>query len=366
MNLTTRLPFLRALLAAPGPSGFEARAAKVWADEAATFAAVSGDHLGNTYATIKPKATGKAKSNRQPPLRVMLSGHIDEIGVMVTHVDADGFVSFAGLGGWDAQVLVGQRLRLLAQDGDLIGVVGRKPMHLLESDERDRAVKLKDLTLDLGLDPEEVRRRVRVGDVAVIEQPMLEINVTGDGAGRIVSKAIDNRIGAFAVLEALRVLAEGGCPHEVTAVAATQEEIGAFGARVAAFRLEPDVALAVDVTFESKQPGVNPKVVGEAPFGSGASLTVAPLTSPAVLRGLLEAAAREGIPTTLSASARLTGTDADEIVLVRSGVPGGVISIPNRYMHSPSEMVELRDVAAVVSLMVAYVRGLTAGAAFGR
>ena len=351
MNLTNRLPFLRELLAAPGPSGFEARAAQVWATEAATFAKVERDHYGNTYATIKPKR--KHKSG----LKVMLSGHIDEIGVMVTHIDGDGFISFAALGGWDAQVLVGQRLRLLAKDGDLIGVVGRKPVHLLEGDEKNKAVKIADLWLDIGFDAEEVKRLVQVGDVAVIEQPMLELGVTADGQGRIVSKAIDNRIGAFAVLEALRLLQ--GCPHEVTAVAAAQEEIGAFGARVAAHRLEPDLAIAVDVTFESKQPGINVKKTGEAPFGSGANLTVSPLTSPVMFRALLETAEREGIKTTVGANSRFTGTDADEIVLVRSGVPSAVIGIPNRYMHSPSEMVDLADVGAVVGLMAAYVRSLT-------
>jgi putative aminopeptidase FrvX len=259
MSISERIPFLKTLLQASGPSGFEGRAAKVWADEAAKFSVVTNDHIGNVYASIKPASNASG-------LRVMITGHIDEIGLIVTHVDADGFLSLAPIGGWDAQTLLGQRLRVLAKDGDLIGVLGRKPSHLLEEEDRRVGVKLSDMTLDLGFEVDEVKRLVRVGDVAVLEGPVLEFGAVSEGKGRLVSKALDNRIGAFAVLEALRLLAASDCPHEVVALAAVQEEIGFNGARVGTFKIEPDVALVVDVTFESKQPGVLAKQVGEAHF----------------------------------------------------------------------------------------------------
>jgi putative aminopeptidase FrvX len=342
--------FLTRLLTAPGPSGFEARAARVWLEEAAGFAQTSSDHHGNAYATI----------NSGAPLRVLLAGHIDEIGVMVTHVDGDGFVSFASLGGWDARVLIGQRMRLLARDGDLIGVVGIKPTHLMTAEERGKNATLEDLWLDVGLEPDDVKSKVRVGDVAVIEQPPMQLGT------RLVSKALDNRVGAFVVLETLRRLREIGCAHAVTALAASQEEIGAYGARIAAFSLEPHAAIVVDVTHETKQPGVNVKRLNELPFGSGANLTISALTNPSINRALQEIAAQREIKLTVTADPTLTGTDADQVAIARAGVPSAVLSVPLRYMHSPVEMVDERDIESVIALMVAYVAQLPANAQFPR
>lgn len=347
---TSKHAFLMRLLTAPGPSGFEMRAARVWLEEAASFAVTSSDHHGNAYATINPGA----------PLRVLLVGHIDEIGVMVTHVDTDGFVSFASLGGWDARVLIGQRMRLLAHGGDLIGVVGIKPTHLMTSDERGKNVSLEDLWLDLGLEPDEVKAKVRVGDVAVIEQPPMQLGT------RLVSKALDNRIGAFVVLEALRRLNELGCVHAVTALAASQEEIGSYGARIAAFTLEPHAAIVVDVTHETKQPGVSVKRLNELPFGSGANLTISALTNPSINRALQEIAAAREIKLTLTADPTVTGTDADQVTIARAGVPSAVLSVPLRYMHSPVEMADERDVESVIALMVAFVAQLPADVQFSR
>jgi endoglucanase len=331
------LDFLRRLLEAAAPSGFEARAARVWADEARGFSSVRGDAYGNVFATI----------NAGSGLPIMLSGHLDEIGLMVSHVGDEGFVRFKGIGGWDAQVLPGQRVRVLAKDGDLIGVVGRKPVHLMQGDERDAAAKLKDLWLDFGLEGEALKERVHVGDVGVLEQPVLEL-----GDGRLISKALDNRVGAFVVLQALRRLSATTCLHQVTAVGAAQEEIGAHGAGVAAHALEPKLAIVVDVTYESAQPGVDEHDVGVAPFGSGANITFSALTHPKLNALALEIAARHGIKTSSSAFPRATGTDADTIAVTRAGVPCLVLSVPLRYMHSPSEMVDLRDVEAVVALIV--------------
>ncbi len=341
MKLELDLAFLERLLGAVGPTGFEDEAARVWCAQAETFAdRVERDTHGNAYAQINPGGTP----------RLMLAGHIDEIGVIVTHIDDDGYVYFQGLGGWDPQVLVGQRLRFLGTHGSVLGVVGRKPIHLLEAAEREKAVKIDELWADIGAkDGAEARAHLEVGAVGVIAQPLERLL-----GRRVASKAIDNRIGAFAVLEALRHLKAAGVTAEVTAVATVQEEIGAYGARTAAYRLRPDTALVVDVTFCSRQPGVDKKKWGEAPLGSGANLAVGPFVHPKVLRRLRELADREKVPYTLAAHWRFSGTDADEIALVREGVPSAVVSIPNRYMHSPSEVVDLGDVEAVVRLLALY------------
>ncbi len=337
------LMFLTNLLEARGPAGFEGRAAKVFEAEAKTFAdAVYQDHFGSVYAEINP-------SEEAP---VLLSGHLDEIGLMVSHVSDLGLISFLPLGGWDSQVLVGQRIRLLTREGDLIGVIGKKPIHLMDAEERKKVSATEDLWIDLGLEVGQVRERVPVGTPGVIEQPVL---VTGE---RVMSPGIDNRAGAYVVLEALRALKEAGVTRRVVAVASSQEEIGAHGARAAAHRLEPLLAIAVDVTFESTQPGVEPKRVGNATFGSGACLAASALVNPKVLSGLIEAAGRHGIPYTLSANPARTGTDADAIAPTRSGVPSAVVSVPNRYMHSPSEMIDLRDVRSCVDLIRHYVADL--------
>jgi putative aminopeptidase FrvX len=346
-----RLDFLKTLLTTPGPSGFETRVAKVYGDEASKFASVEKDHYGNVYASINVGAT----------LRIMLSGHLDEIGLIVTHIDKDGFIWLSGVGGWQASILLGQRLRLMAKDGDLIGVIGTKPTHLIEADDRNKATKLEDIWLDVGLNAEEVKQKVRVGDVGVIEQPVVEF-----GNGRIASKALDNRVGAFVVLEVLRVLKEKGCQHHVITVGSTQEEIGLHGARMAAFKLEPDAAIAVDVTFETSQPGSNVKKTGESAFGSGANLTISPMTNPVMNDGIQEIAQKESLPLTTASSANWSGTDADEIILARAGIPTAVLSVPVRHMHSPSEMADTADIQAVIDLMVAYIMSLPENASFQR
>lgn len=350
MSAMQNMDFLKALLTAAAPSGFETRAARVWADEARGFSSVRGDGFGNVYAGINPDRG----------LSVMLCGHLDEIGLMVSHIGDKGFVHVKGIGGWDAQVLPGQRVRLLAQGGDLIGVVGRKPVHVLEGDERDKAVKLENLWLDFGLDEAAAKQQIRVGDVGVLEQPVLELG------GRIVSKALDNRLGAFIVLEALRALGAADCLHAVTAVGAAQEEIGSFGAGVSAFALEPRLAIVVDVTHETSQPGVKESDLGVTPFGSGANISVGAFTHPKLNALMLEVAAKYEIKLSVSAYPSLTGTDTDRLAIAKSGIPCVLLSIPLRYMHSPSEMADLGDMQAVIDLIVQFCLALPSDFDFSR
>lgn len=341
MDIQLNEEFLTNLLQAIGPSGFEDDAAQVWMEAARTFAdKVERDTHGNTYATINPGGSP----------RLLLAGHLDEIGLIVNYIDEKGYVYVKGLGGWDPQVLIGQRVRFKGLQGDVIGVVGRKAIHLLKGDERKKAPEMKDLWIDIGAkDAAEAKQYLEVGTIGVIEQPVVRLL-----NGRVVSRALDNRIGAFTVLEALRHMKANGVTAEVTAVATVQEEIGLKGAFTSAYRLNPDTALVVDVTHCTDQPGISKKEAGESPLGSGANLTVGPQIHPKVLRRLRDLAEEHDVPYTLATSTRYTGTDTDAIFITRAGIPAALLSIPNRYMHSPSEMVDLRDVEAVVKLMTLY------------
>lgn len=348
---TSSYEFLKRLLDAPGPSGFETVAARVWRAEAEGFAdTVDVDVAGNSAAALGGGGP-----------RVMLAGHIDEIGVMITHVDDEGFLYVDGIGGWDPQVLIGQRIRFLTRGGPLVGVVGKKPIHLMKPDEKEKAAKLQDLWVDVGAKDRAaaLERGIRVGDPGVVDCTLVEL-----GGGLIASRAVDNRIGAFVVLEVLRTLAqEGRAAAEVVAVATTQEEIGYHGggARAKAFALDPQVAVAVDLTFSTDAPGIEKKQVGEHKLGSGPVLARGSAIHPLVFERLAETAEREGIPYTIQANPRFTSTDADAIYLQRSGVATAVVSIPNRYMHSPNEVVSTDDIDATVRLLAAFCRGLAEG-----
>ena len=342
-------PFLATLLDAVGPSGFEVGAARLWRAEAETFAEfVKTDVSGNTLATIN--ASGRP--------RVMLAGHIDEIGLQVTHIDEDGFLYIDRIGGWDPQVLVGQRVRILGSEGDVRGVVGKKAIHLQKPDERKKASEIAKLWVDVGVASRAEARELglRVGDAMVIDAAMVSL-----ADDRIVSRAIDNRIGAYVVLEALRLLSDASPTASAVAVATVQEEIGSGsggGARTSAFGLEPDVALVVDVTFSTDVPDIEKKELGEHRLGGGPVLSRGSAAHPVVFERLVEVAEAEAIPHTIQAAARSTSTDADSIYLTRSGVPTGLVSVPNRYMHSPNEMVSLSDLESTARLLVAFVSSL--------
>ncbi|CAA9462742.1 MAG: Probable endoglucanase [uncultured Rubrobacteraceae bacterium] len=342
----TSYEFLKGLLSIPGPSGYETAAAKAWRMEAEKFAGVRGDRMGNSFATL----------NEGGSPRVMLAGHIDEIGLMVTHVEDSGILRFSGVGGWDPQVLVGQRVLLQTKNGQVRGVIGKKAIHVMEADERKKVSEIKSLWIDIGAkDGDEAKEKVRVGDVAVIDQDVVELP-----NGRIASRALDNRMGAFVVLEALRLLSEeDGLAPEVVAVANVQEEIGLYGVRGAAFGLDPDAAIAVDVTHATDTPGIPKNEHGDHALGSGPVITRAVNLSPVVTEGLIATAEAEDISYTLEADSRSTSTDADAIQFTRAGIATGLVSVPNRYMHSPNEIVDLEDLTNCARLIAAYTRSLT-------
>ena len=349
MLSSSSVAFLKRLLDTPGPSGFEAAPARVWRQEAAGFAAVRGDVAGNSLATVQGAEGGPT---------VMLAGHIDEIGVIVTHVDAEGFVYIGPIGGWDPQVLVGQRLRFLTEQGDVFGVVGKKPIHLIKPAEREKAATFVELWVDIGATSREsALERIAVGDAGVIDSRTHDFP-----NGRIVSRSIDDRIGAFVVLEALRRYAERPGAATVVAVATTQEEIGlrGGGALVGASAVNPAMAIAVDVTFATDHPGIEKKEIGEHALGGGPVLARGSIISPVVFDLLRATARAQEIPFTVHAAGRDTSTDADAIHLAREGVATALVSIPNRYMHSPNEMVALDDLDRAATLIAETCRRVTA------
>ncbi|MCX6385094.1 MAG: M42 family metallopeptidase [Solirubrobacterales bacterium] len=350
----TTPPLLQRLLTAPGPSGYETAPALVWREAASAFAEVTSDTLGSSVARVKGTSDG--------PLLAII-GHIDEIGLVVTHIDDSGFLYFAGIGGWDPQILVGQRVEVITREGSIAGVIGKKPIHLLKEEDRKQVAKIKDLHIDIGAnDSDDAGALVRVGDVAVISgEPVALPN------GRLASRSMDNRLGAYIACEAARLVAQaGGAPGDVAAVAAVQEEITFGGSQTSAYSLDPAVAIIVDVTHATDAPGIDVKEIGKHEFGSGAVIDRGSTINPMVFEMLHAAAEAEGIAFTVEAHAGRTGTDADAVHLSRGGVPTGVVSIPLRYMHSPVEMVQLSDVEACAKLIAAFAMRLPCDVSFER
>ncbi len=376
---------LRDLLVARGPSGYETAPAAVWRAAAEAFgAAVAIDVVGTPSARVA--ARGDTPTSTSPPTagaapggarRLMVMGHIDEIGLIVTHIDDEGYLWFREVGGWDAQILVGQRVSIATREGELAGVIGKKPIHLLRDEERKKVAEVRDLHIDVGArDGEQARTLVRVGDVAVIAGDLVELP-----NGRVASRALDNRLGSFVALEAARLVAQGdgsdsptsgadhpggagslggGAAWEVVAVAAAQEETTFGGSRTSAFSLAPDAAIVVDVTHATDAPGIDVKESGKHPLGSGPVLSRGSTLHPRLFELLHDTAEREEIPFTVEAIGRNTGTDADAVHLARGGIPTALVSIPLRYMHSPVELVELADVHAAARLIAAAARALSA------
>jgi putative aminopeptidase FrvX len=346
---------LHRLISAAGPSGHETDPARVWREGCAEFATeVGSDSVGSSYARVSGTAGG-------PTLIVV--GHIDEIGVHVSHIDDEGYLRFGEVGGWDPIVLVGQRIRITTRTGMITGVIGRKPIHLMKDDDRKKVPVLKDLHIDIGAkDGEEARGMVRIGDVGVIDvQP---VEMPND---RLISRALDNRIGCYVAAQAARLVAEaGGAPGDVIAVAVAQEETTFAGSRTSAFALEPDLAIAVDVTFATDQPGIELGPITKHPLGSGPVIARGTTLHPFVTELLYETAEQEEIPFTVESQGRGTGTDADAIHISRSGVPTGLVSIPLRYMHSPVELVALEDIDRAARLIAAFARRLEPGMSFER
>ena len=346
--------FLKRLLDSPGPSGFETAPARVWREEVKGFVdEMRADVHGNSVGIVNPKGAP----------RLMFAGHIDEIGLQITHIDEEGFCYFAAIGGWDSQVLVGQRVIVVGPAGPVRGVIGKKAPHLMKKEEFDKVSQITDLWIDIGVATrDEALARVHVGDPAVLDAASQEF--PGE---RIVSRSIDNRIGAYVVAEALRLLAQQRPEHAaVFAVATTREEIAytGGGARTSAVGIDPQVALVVDVTHATDYPGAEKKRTGEHKLGAGPVLSRGSAVNHAVFDILVECAEAEQIPYSIQAAPHDTGTDADAIYNALRGIPTGLVSVPNRYMHSPNEMVAAEDLDRAARLCALFARRLSPDTSF--
>ena len=344
------LAFLKRLLDTPAPSGFEGPAARVWREEAATFAEnVTTDVAGNSMAEINPGGSPT----------IMLDGHIDEIGVIVQYIDDDGFVYVAPIGGWDPQVLVGQRIRFLGRDGDVIGVVGKKPIHLMKAADREHASKMTDLWVDIGASNRaEAEGRLSVGDP---RRDRFEDDRLPEQSHRLaLDRRSHRRVRRARGVASLRAESR---PARVVAAATTQEEIAwhGGGALVCTNCINPQMAIVVDVTFATDHPSIEKKEIGDHQHRRRARAQPRRDHLAGGLRS--RSAARpsaQGIKYSVHAAGRDTSTNADAIHIAREGVATGLVSIPNRYMHSPNEMVSLDDVDKTATLLADVCREVTA------
>lgn len=341
------LDFFRRILETPSPSGYEYPVQELVRQYVSHFADdVSTDVHGNVIAAKNPEA----------PLRVMLAGHCDQIGLIVQHIDNDGFLYAQSIGGWDPQMLVGQRMAIWADGGPIFGVISRKPIHLLTDEERKQVPKLKDLWIDIGAkDKKEAEKQVRVGDPVTVELATRQM-----ANNRMASPGMDDKCGLWVVVEALRRAQKSQLSCGLYAVSTVQEEVGLRGARTSAFGINPQIGVAVDVTHATDCPTVEKKEEGDIALDKGPVIYRGPNMNPKVAQRLVEAATKNELPYQLAAAGRATGTDANAIQITRAGVAAGLVSIPNRYMHSPVEVIALDDIDRAADLLARFAESLPA------
>lgn len=342
--------FLHALLSTPSPTGFEFRGQRIWADYVRRHAdQVESDAYGTAWATLE----GAGKK----PRRVMLEAHADEIGYMVKHISKEGFLCVDRVGGSDVATARGRRVDILGDKGIVRGVIGNVAIHIRENRDDEKAPKVHELWIDIGADSaaEVAKAGIRVGHPIVYTDTVEML-----GAHRLVGRAIDNRIGGFIIAEVIARLSRAKKRPQATVIAvnAVQEEIGGHGAKMAAHRLMPDVAVVLDVTHATDTPAVDVKKHGEVRLGGGPSLTHGGANHLEVVRRLMEVAEKNRIPIQHESSSRFTGTDTDVIFTQQHGIPSALVSLPLRYMHSVVETADLRDVEQVVRLLTAFVQSV--------
>ncbi len=347
------LKFLEKLVNTPSPTGHEARGQRVWLDYAKQYADTTySDAYGNCVAVLNKGGTP----------RLMLAAHADEIAMSVNFIDNDGFIYVRKMGGIDAAITKAQRVTIHTRDGGIRGVVGNVAPHLSKHDDIHKVPKIHDIFIDIGVSSrKDAEKLVRVGDPITLND---EFELLRNDLA--VARAFDNRIGTFAVAETLRLLGDGKgkLEAEICAVSNIQEEVGLLGARQIAYSLKPDVALVVDVTHATDYPTVNKAQHGSTKIGDGPTVTHGGCNHPEVVRRLEQLAKAKKIPLQHEAMSSTSGTDTDVIFWTRGGIPSALVSLPNRYMHSPVELVSLKDLEKIPELLAAFARSLKAGEEF--
>jgi tetrahedral aminopeptidase len=341
------LQFFRSILETPRPSGYEGLVQTHVRQYAAPFSdEIRTDVHGNVICAKNPQAAQ----------RLMLAGHCDQIGLLVSHIDEQGYARAQAIGGWDPQQLIGQRMTIWTAGGPLPAVIARKPIHLLKPDEREKAVKLEELWLDIGArDESEAREAIQIGDPVTLQ---LGFQMMRNGLAN--SPGMDNACGAWVVIEALRrAVEEGELAWGVLAVSTVQEEIGLRGAQTSAFGIDPQVAIAVDVTHATDCPTIDKNTLGDIRLGAGPVIFRGPNMNHGVTNRLVQIAKERQIPYQLAAIGRATPNDANALQVTRAGVATGLVSIPNRYMHSAVETISLDDIDHAAQLLAGFAHSLS-------
>ena len=338
--------FLQQLIDAPSPSGYEQAVRRVWRETVSTFADdVRGDVHGNVIASRNPGGSP----------RLMFAGHCDELGLQINYISDKGYLYFNTIGGHDPSLISGRRVIIHTQDGPVRGVTGRRAVHLTPRGERGKEQKVEDIWIDIGVsDKAGAEALVRVGDAVTYELGMQPLR-----NGLAVSRAFDNKIGAWVVAEALRRIDAAACKAEVVSVATVQEELGLRGATTSTFGIDPLVGVAVDVTHATDHPNVNKVTAGDVSLDGGPVITRGANVNPVVERLLMESAEALGMTVQVEAEPRGTGTDANAMQLSRAGVATGLVSVPLRYMHTPSEIISLDVADQAADLLAAFAQRLT-------
>ena len=349
-----QVKFLKQLLETPSATGTEIAVASILRERlAGTADEIRTDVMGSVHARLDGRGGGPS---------LMLAAHMDEIGLMVTYISDDGFLSVAAVGGVDAAILPGLRVDVHASNSlePLRGLVGRKPIHLIAPDERKSVTPIDKLVIDLGLPGKQVKKLVRVGDVITFG-----VGFERFGKGMAVSRAFDDKAGVWVAVRVLETLAEaGGAPGDFIAAATVQEEIGTRGAITSAYGVNPDLAVAFDVTHATDYPGIEKTKHGDIVCGGGPVIARGPNINPEVFERLVAAAEVEGLPYQIEAEPSVTGTDARSIQVARAGIPTGLVSVALRYMHTPTEAVCLDDLEATVRLLARFAQDLDESACF--
>lgn len=345
------LKFLKDLTEVPSPSGYEQPAAEIFrARMSKTNATVETNVMGSVHATLSADGTKKATQS------VMFAGHIDEIGMMVNYISPEGFISFKAIGGVDAAILPGTRVTLHATDGDLLGVMGRKPIHLITEDERKKITPIDKLFIDLGMSCEEVTKKVSIGDPITFAVGFEEF-----GDDLIVSRGLDDKMGAWiSALVLEEVQTRGGAKVDLIAAGTVQEEIGLRGGTTSAYSVDPTVGIAIEVCHATDYPDIDKRAHGEATLGKGPVIARGANINPVVFSKLVAAAKSADVPFQIGAEPRGTGTDANAIQITKGGIAAGLVSVPLRYMHTQTEVLSKHDLECAIKLLTEFVLGLDA------
>lgn len=342
MKFTSR-SFLKNLLETPSPSGFETRGQQLWIDYVKPFAdKIEVDSYGNVFATLNPQGTPK----------ILFAGHMDEIGMMISYISKEGFLYFKGIGGIDQTLVRGQRVTIHSQNGPVPGVTGLLAIHLQEPDDRKKVPNLHEMYIDIGASSrKEAEKLVRIGDPVTYTAGFQEL-----AGGCFAARGCDNRIGAWAAAQAFALVAKNrnNLTASVVAVSTIQEENGLYGASMAGYTIHPDVALVVDVTHATDIPNASKTQHGDVRLGKGPVLSIGSTNHPLVNQRLRAVAKSKKIALQVEVNPRWTGTDADAIFSQKGGIPTVSIGVPNRYMHSPVEMIHFSDLEETAELLAAF------------